>query len=55
MGIWKKSSRLIRSGELAHPEIAAIDDQIQALISGASSARLAESSARRTSSANPSD
>ena len=37
------------------PDVAAIDDEIQALISGASSAPFGESSARRTSSANPSD
>ena len=34
MGIWKKSFPLIRTGEATHPEIAAIDDEIQALISG---------------------
>ena len=35
MGIWKKSSQRITSGEPRHPEVTAIDDQMQALVSGA--------------------
>ena len=38
-----------------HPEVAAIDDEIQALISGAASVRKAESIAHRTSRADASD